>query len=102
MYIWHANIWTGVIFLATQLWRQKLVVIAKNFPDLTFAIADEDDQSDVFKQFGFEDSGEELNIGIIDSNDKKYPMEDMEEYDAEAINDFLTAFTKGELVFKIL
>ena len=77
------------------MWRQKLAAIAAKNPSMTFAIADEDDQKDVFAQFGFDDSGEEINIGIIDAKDKKYPMEPMEEFDADAINEFLSAYNNG-------
>ena len=64
---------------------------------MTFAVADEDDQKDVFKEFGFDESGEEINIGILGEKDKKYPMEPMDEYDADAVREFLASFKSGML-----
>ena len=86
------------IFSATQLWRGKVADIAKDYRGvLTFAVADEDKMSDVFKEFGFDDSSEEINIGIIDKNEKKYPMEPMEEFDSDLVREFLDRFVKGKL-----
>jgi len=81
---------------ATQLWRRKFAEIAHDFPDLTFAVADEDDQLQLFSDFGFLESGEEFNVGIL-GDKNKYPMEPMEEYDAEGIREFIKNFQEGKL-----
>ena len=59
-----------------------------------FAIVDEDDFPEKVKSFGFDDSGEEMNIGILDK-EKKYSMEEMEEFDADDIREFINKFNKG-------
>ena len=84
-----------VIFAATQFWRNKIVEIAKDYPDMTFAIVDEDDFPEMIKGFGFEDSGEEMNVGIMDKYNRKYPMEEMEEFDADEIREFINKYKKG-------
>ena len=99
--MWH--VWSNIcwinqyssLFTATQLWRRKFAEIAHDYPDLTFAVADEDDQLQLFSDFGFLESGEEFNIGILGEKEAKYPMEPMEEYDAEAIRSFLNSFKEG-------
>lgn len=62
---------------------------------MTFAIIDEDDFPDKIKGFGFDESGEEMNIGILDKNNKKYAMEEMEEFDSNEIREFINKFNKG-------
>ncbi|XP_074659107.1 putative protein disulfide-isomerase A4 isoform X2 [Tubulanus polymorphus] len=82
---------------ATQMWRKKFADIAKDYPKITFAIADEDGQSKLFKDLKLDESGEELNVGCLGNKDKKFPMEPMEEYDSDHIREFLTDFQKGKL-----
>ena len=84
---------------ATQLWRQKIAAVAKDYKNITFAIANEDDYAALLKDFGFDESGEEMNIGILGKDGKKYPMEPMEEYDPDEITSFLDAFQKGKIAF---
>lgn len=62
---------------------------------MTFAIADEDKNKQLWQDFGFGDSGEEMNVGILAQKDQKYPMESMEDYDADMIRDFVKQFQNG-------
>ena len=62
---------------------------------MTFAIVDEDDFPAKMRSFGFEDSGEEMNIGIVDDKGKTYPMEETEEFDSDDIREFISKFSKG-------
>ncbi|XP_041365529.1 protein disulfide-isomerase A4-like [Gigantopelta aegis] len=89
--------WSFEYRTATQLWRQKIAAIAKDYKNITFAIANEDDYQLMLKEFGFDDSGEEMNIGILGKDGKKFPMELMEEFDPDEITDFLNAFQKGKI-----
>ena len=73
------------LFLATQLWRNKIAAIANDNRQLRFAIADEDKNNQLWKDFGFLESGEEINVGILEEKDRKYPMEPMEEFDSDEI-----------------
>ena len=84
---------------ATQAWRRKFAKIASAFPDRTFAIADEEENSDLLKEFSFDESSEEINIGIIDGKERKYAMKPMEEYEADEVVSFLNKFKKGEQLF---
>jgi len=82
---------------ATNAWHKKLADIANKHKDMFFAVADEVAMKDLFKEFGFDDSGEEINIGILDSKQKRYPMEPFDSFDSEDVEDFLKKFNKGKL-----
>jgi len=62
---------------------------------MTFAIADESENADLFSDFGFDESSEEVNVGIIGPKEKKYPMEPVGEFKLEKVVKFLKSFTKG-------
>lgn len=81
---------------ATQFWRHKIADIAKKFPEITFAVADDEENSDLMKQFGLDESGEDLNLGLYGADGKKYAMEPMDDFDSDDIIDFLKKYKKGE------
>lgn len=68
--------------------------VAKEFPEYTFAIADEEDYAEELKSLGLSESGEEVNVGILADGGKKYAMEP-EEFDSDVLRDFVKAFKKG-------
>ncbi|XP_067867463.1 protein disulfide-isomerase A4 [Heterodontus francisci] len=82
--------------VATQYWRKKVLEVAKDFPEYTFAIADEEDYSSELSNLGLADSGEEVNVAILDVGGKKYAMEP-EEFDSDTLREFVKAFKKGKL-----
>ena len=49
----------------------------------------------MFQNFGFEESGEEINIGILDAKDRKFPMEPMDSFDSDDVRQFLKDYEKG-------
>lgn len=69
--------------------------VARDFPEYTFAIADEEDFADELKSLGLSESGEDVNVGILADGGKKFAMEP-EELDSEVLRDFVMAFKKGE------
>lgn len=73
-----------------------MLEVAKDFPECTFAIADEEDYADELKSLGLSESGEEVNVGILADGGKKYAMEP-EELDSDVLREFVMAFKKGEL-----
>ncbi|XP_032617960.1 protein disulfide-isomerase A4 isoform X3 [Hylobates moloch] len=81
---------------ATQFWRSKVLEVAKDFPEYTFAIADEEDYAGEVKDLGLSESGEDVNAAILDESGKKFAMEP-EEFDADTLREFVTAFKKGKL-----
>lgn len=83
------------LFSATQFWRSKVLDVAKDFPEYTFAIADEEDYAEELKSLGLSESGEEVNVGILADGGKKFAMEP-EELDSEVLRDFVIAYKKGE------
>ncbi|KAM7176794.1 protein disulfide-isomerase A4 isoform 2-T2 [Macrochelys suwanniensis] len=82
--------------VATQYWRSKVLEVAKDFPEYTFAISDEEDYSSEIKDLGLIDSGEDVNTAILDEGGKKYAMEP-EEFDSDVLREFILAFKKGKL-----
>ncbi|XP_028918956.1 protein disulfide-isomerase A4 isoform X2 [Ornithorhynchus anatinus] len=82
--------------VATQYWRNKVLEVARDFPEYTFAIADEEDYSSEVKDLGLSDSGEDVNAAILAEGGKKYAMEP-EEFDADVLREFVRAFKKGKL-----
>ncbi|KAM4688662.1 protein disulfide-isomerase A4 [Discoglossus pictus] len=81
---------------ATQYWRNKILGVAKDFPEYTFAIANEEDYTSELKDLGLSESGEEVNVAIFDNGGKKYAKEP-EEFDSDELREFVLAFKKGKL-----
>ncbi|XP_078573399.1 protein disulfide-isomerase A4-like [Branchiostoma floridae x Branchiostoma japonicum] len=80
---------------ATQIWRRKVLEVAKDHRDLTFAIAKEDHHQSKLKELELDDSGEEVNVGIYDKN-KMYRMEP-DEFSEDVLREFVEAFKNGEV-----
>lgn len=86
---------------ATQLWRKKVANVAKDYKDIKFAIANEEDYiGTMMKEVGLDDSSEEFNIGCV-RNSKKYRMEPMDEYEEDDVREFLNKLKKGKLTPQI-
>jgi len=68
---------------------------------MSFAVADEEENLDLFNEFGFDESSEEVNVGIIGPGDRKYPMEPMEEFDSDDVERFLKTFMKGICLYSL-
>ncbi|XP_066441102.1 protein disulfide-isomerase A4 isoform X2 [Eleutherodactylus coqui] len=81
----------------TQYWRSKVLDVAKDFPEYTFCISNEDDYASELKDLGLGDSGEEVNVAILDANGKKY-VKDPEEFDSDSLREFVQDFKKGKLI----
>lgn len=81
---------------ATQLWRRKVAAIAKDYPDITFAIADEDDFKQEMADMGLGESGEEINIGMLDKVGQKFSCDAMEEFEEDEVRECLDKFKAGE------
>ena len=78
------------------MWRNKIADIAAQHKELTFAIADEDQMKEMFREFGFDESGEEMNVGILDDKGRKFPMEPMDSFDRDEVESFIKKYSKGE------
>lgn len=68
--------------------------MAKDFPEYVFAVSDEEDYSSEIKDLGLLESGEDVNVAILDEGGKKYAMEP-EEFDSDVLRQFVLAFKKG-------
>ncbi|XP_022080080.1 protein disulfide-isomerase A4-like [Acanthaster planci] len=82
----------------TEIWRQKILAVAKDkeYKDVTFAVAQEEEFEDQLKDLELDDSGEEINVGLF-ADGKKYRMEPDEDFDLDVLRDFLKAWRKGKL-----
>lgn len=69
--------------------------MAKDFREYTFAVADEDDFATEVKDLGLSESGEEVNAAILDEGGRRFAMEP-DDFDADALRAFVSAFKKGE------
>lgn len=81
---------------ATQYWRSKVLNVAKDFPEYTFSISNEEDYTSELKDLGLAESGEEVNVAILDANGKKY-AKDPKEFDSDSLREFVMDFKKGKL-----
>jgi hypothetical protein len=83
----------------TQYWRSKILKIAQNYKDqYTFAIADEQKMSSLLKEFGLEESDEDVNVGCYDSQGLKYRMNDDDEFTTESLEEFIRRLSNGKIM----
>ncbi|GFO31601.1 protein disulfide-isomerase [Plakobranchus ocellatus] len=82
---------------ATQFWRKKIAAIANKYRDITFAVADDEENAKLLEENGLGESGEELNVVLLGPDGQKFPMEPMEEYDSDDLKEFLDKYKKGKL-----
>ncbi|KAL7645305.1 UNVERIFIED_CONTAM: hypothetical protein RMT77_003691 [Armadillidium vulgare] len=82
---------------ATQIVRKKILPVASKFKDLTFAISNEEEFDDELKNFGLDDSGEDINVGIFGEGNLRYRMEPEEDFESDDLEEFVSKFVKGKL-----
>ena len=51
----------------------------------------------VLKEFGLEESGEDVNVGCFDKDGLKYRMDEDDEFNSDSFADFIDQFSKGKL-----
>ncbi|XP_039257318.2 protein disulfide-isomerase A4-like [Styela clava] len=81
----------------TQIWREKVLEVANEMKDVTFAIASEDEFNDELQKAGLGDSSEDINVIAFDKEEKRYPMEPTDEFDSEVLSEFVTSFLAGDI-----
>ena len=54
--------------------------MAKDFPEYTFAVADEEDFATELKDLGLSESGEEVNAAILDEGGRRFAMEPIKKF----------------------
>ena len=91
------NILSIIFLTGTQYWRNKVVEVANDYRAFTFAIADEEEYSNRLKDFGLDDSGEDVNVALLDEKDRKYKMDD--EFSEDSLREFLDAYKNGEYYY---
>ena len=80
--------------IVTQFWRKKVVEVAKSYPKIQFAVADEESYGDKLKELGLAESGEDVNVGFFDEKGRKYAMDD--EFSEDSLTEFIDSCLKGE------
>lgn len=79
-----------------QFWWSKVLEVVKDFFEYIFVIVDEEDYVGEVKDLGFSESGEDVNVVILDESGKKFVME-LEEFDFDIFCEFVIVFKKGKL-----
>ena len=69
--------------------------VAKDNRDIVFAVADEDEQSEMWKKFNLQDSGEDVNVGCRGKDGLNYPMPE-DEVDEDTLAEFVQSFKAGK------
>uniref|UniRef100_A0A183JAJ9 KTSC domain-containing protein n=1 Tax=Soboliphyme baturini TaxID=241478 RepID=A0A183JAJ9_9BILA len=64
----------------TQYWRHKVLAVAVDYPDYTFAVSDETSFITELKEVGLAESGMDVNAVVYGKDGYKYVM-DPEVYD---------------------
>ena len=82
------------MFLVTQFWRNKVLAVAKEFPDIQFAVANEESFEERLKELGLSESGEDVNVGLYDNAGRRYALVD-EEFSEDTLTEFVEDFLKG-------
>ena len=90
------------LFSATQFWRQKVLEVAKDHRDVTFAIANEQNFPEELKALALDDSGEEINVGCFDESEKRYRMDPEEEFSEDSLREFVENFKEGTNIQTLL
>lgn len=82
----------------TQFIRKKVLEVAKNFvgSNLRFAISNEEEFEDEIKSLGFEDSGEDVNVGCF-TEKQKFRMPPVSEFEAEDLAQFIEDLRSGKV-----
>lgn len=75
--------------------------MASEHRDITFAIADEAEFENDLKEFGLDDSGEEISVGCFDDLNRRYRMEPDEEFSEDSLRDFVEQFKEGKPVLHV-
>ena len=85
-----------LFLLVTQFWRKKVVEVAKSYPKIQFAVADEESYGDKLKELELAESGEDVNVGFFDENGRKFAMND--EFSEDSLAEFIDSCLKGEQI----
>ena len=82
----------------TQFIRKKVLEVAKEFKgsNLRFAISNEEEFEDEIKALGFEDSGEDVNVGCF-TEKQKFRMKPVEEFETEDLKEFIEDLRTGKV-----
>jgi len=85
------------MFSETQFWRLKVLNVALKFPQMHFAISDDEEYAMELVEAGLGESGLEANAVLYDEDKKRYPMspDQYEEFDEANFEEFLTDYTQG-------
>ncbi|XP_071500821.1 protein disulfide-isomerase A4-like [Diadema antillarum] len=85
--------------VATEIHRQKIVEVAKDkeFDELLFAIADEEEFQQELKELELDDSGEDINVGIWGADKRKFRLDPEEEFDSDVLREFIRQWQNDDL-----
>ena len=84
------------LLLVTQFWRKKVVEVAKSYPEIQFAVGDEESYTEKLKELGLAESGEDINVGFFDEKGRKFAMD--EEFSEDSLTEFVSSCLKGKQI----
>ncbi|XP_067935563.1 protein disulfide-isomerase A4-like [Watersipora subatra] len=88
--------WSHEYRQMTASWRDKLLPIANKYrKDFHFAMSDDEQNNQDVKSFGLDDSGSDFSFGCYGINGDKYPMEELDEWEEEEVEEFLDKVKAG-------
>merc|ERR1712061_513692 len=80
----------------TNYWRNRVMKVAKNFPTLNFAVANENDFMQEVNGFGIGMiTGDKPKVGVFEGKSKKFVMED--DFSVDALEKFVNDDKDGKL-----
>ncbi|CAL8074911.1 unnamed protein product [Orchesella dallaii] len=81
----------------SELTRKKVVEVAKEFPDITFAVANEEEYEQELKAAKLDDSGVDVNVIWYGDRRLKYTMEPVDDFDGSDLRTFIHQARDGQL-----
>jgi len=81
----------------SQRIRNKVVEVAKDFPDVYFAVANEEDYADELEAVKLGDSGVDVNVVFYGEHRLKYRMDPVEDFDGSDLRSFVNQALDNKL-----
>ncbi|GAB6026333.1 Protein O-glucosyltransferase 2 [Chamberlinius hualienensis] len=82
---------------ATQMIRSEVLEVAKSYPDIVFCVSTEEEFQDELKNFGLDDSGEDVNVGFYSKDNLRYPMEPQDGFNSKKLKKFVDSVLAGSI-----
>jgi protein disulfide-isomerase A4 len=82
---------------ASEIIRSKVVEVAREFPQVTFAVANEEEFAPELQAVKLDESGADVNVVWYDHNRLKYRMEPVDDFDGSDLRKFVHQVMEDQL-----